>query len=112
MSGDAAEEITVTELKAKMDAGEKFVLLDVREPHELEICSLPNTFNFPLGELRFHLDDLEPHKDDEVVIYCRTGRRSAMAAIFLRDAGFRHARNLVGGVHAWSDHIDPSFRKY
>ncbi|MBY0548084.1 MAG: hypothetical protein K2W95_12385 [Candidatus Obscuribacterales bacterium] len=112
MSGQTADEISVLELKSKMDAGEQVILLDVREPHELEICCLKNTFHFPMAELRFHMDDLEPYRNHELIVYCRTGRRSAMAAMFLRDAGFSGAKNLTGGVHAWSDQVDSSFQKY
>ena len=112
MFADSTEQISVLELKAKFDAGEPVVLLDVREPHELDICCVQNTFHIPMAELRFKLDELEPFKEKEIVVYCRTGRRSAMAVVFLRDFGFSGAKNLIGGVHAWSDQVDSSFQKY
>ncbi len=112
MDSHESTEISVIELKARLDQGEQLPLLDVREPFELEICCLNNTFHIPMAELRFKMDLLEAYKDKELIVYCRTGRRSAMAVMFLRDCGFIAAKNLAGGVHAWSDNIDPSFKKY
>lgn len=110
-SQDLVVQITVAELKAEIDASKELVLLDVREPHELEICKLPYTVHIPMGELRFRLDDLEKYKDREIIVYCRSGRRSNLAADFLQECGFK-VKNLKGGVLAWSDEIDNSFRKY
>lgn len=109
---ETIKEISCTELKRRLDAGEQPIILDIREPHELEICSLKNTFHIPLGDLRFRLDELDNHKDSEIIIYCRTGRRSLMAAQFMQECGFSQVFNLAGGVYAWSDEIDPSFEKY
>ena len=106
------QQITASELKKSMDAGTAPLLLDVRESHELDICKLPFKWHIPLGELRFHLDDLEAEKDKDIVVYCRTGKRSHMAVEFLMEAGFSKIKNLKGGVHAWSDEVDSSFRKY
>ena len=106
------EQITATELKKSLDAGREFVLLDVREPHELGICKLNYTLHIPLGEIRFHLDELEKLKDKEIVVYCRSGKRSLMAAEFLQEASFANVKNLKGGILAWSDEVDSSFTKY
>ena len=110
-SQDLVEQMTVAELKAAIDSNQELVLLDVREPHELEICKLPFTVHIPMGELRFHLEDLEKYKNSEIIVYCRSGRRSNLAADFLQECGFK-VKNLKGGVLAWSDEIDSSFRKY
>lgn len=111
-SQDAVEQISVTELKKAIDNSQKPILLDVREPHELDICKLDYTIHIPLGELRFRLDELEDYKDRQIVVYCRSGRRSLLAAEFMKEEGFSRAANLKGGVLAWSDEIDSSFTKY
>lgn len=111
-SQDLVGQISVVELKKALDEGQDVVLLDVREPHELEICRLNFTLHIPLGDLRFHLDDLEQYKNSNLIVYCRSGRRSHLAAEFLQEAGFERVKNLKGGVLAWSDEIDSSFKKY
>lgn len=105
-------EISVSDLKKAMDESQDIVLLDVREPHELKICCLKYTHHIPMGDLRFRMDELEPFKEKDIIIYCRSGRRSNMATIFLSELGFKSVRNLKGGVLAWSDEIDSSFTKY
>lgn len=106
---DHDAELRVTELKKKIDAGEDFDLIDVREPQEAAIANIPGSRLIPIGQLRARLDELDPER--ELVLFCRTGKRSDMAVRFLRDRGF-NAKNLVGGTHAWSDEIDPSQPKY
>jgi molybdopterin/thiamine biosynthesis adenylyltransferase/rhodanese-related sulfurtransferase len=103
-------EITVEDLKARFDRSEKFVLLDVREPFELEIASLPGTINIPLGELPARLSELNP--EAETLILCRSGGRSANALEFLRDSGFSKVWNVEGGINAWSRRIDPAVPLY
>jgi adenylyltransferase/sulfurtransferase len=103
-------EIDVLELKQKMDRGDKFVLIDVREPHEYRICSIPNSKLIPLGEFPRHVAELDPEAD--IVIHCKSGMRSAKACAILRQAGFQHVRNVVGGILAWSEKVDPSVPKY
>ena len=102
-------EITVEELKQRMDAKEDFVLLDVREPHEYQICNL-NGQLIPLGDLPRRVSELDPAK--EMVVHCRSGARSARAVAFLRQAGFAKVSNLAGGILAWADRIDPKVPKY
>src|ERR1700674_4259976 len=99
-------EIEVTEVKAKLDRGEKFVLLDVREPHEYKIASIPGAKLVPLGEVPKHLDEFD--KNADIVIHCKSGMRSAKACGILKQAGFQHVRNMKGGILAWSDRVDPS----
>ena len=105
-------EITVRELKDRLDQGETPFILDVREPHEYEIANLGGAL-VPLGSLPDRLDEIREHRhDDLVVVHCRSGARSANAVAFLQQHGFDNAVNLKGGVLAWSDQIDPSLPTY
>jgi sulfur-carrier protein adenylyltransferase/sulfurtransferase len=104
-------EIAVRELKARMDAGPKPFLLDVRKPHERDIATLGGQL-IPVDELADRLNEVGAHREDEIVVYCRSGARSARAVRTLQEAGFTRAVNLKGGVLAWSDEIDPSMPKY
>jgi len=103
-------DITVTELKARMDSGDAPTIVDVREPAEFEICRIPGAVLIPLGQLSSRLGELDPAQ--EVVLQCKVGGRSASATAYLRRAGFARARNLTGGILAWIDQVDPSQRKY
>ena len=103
-------EIEVTEVKAKLDRGDRFVLIDVREPHEYRICSIAGAKLIPLGEFPQHVGEFDPEAD--IVIHCRSGVRSAKACGILRQAGFQRVRNMRGGILAWSDQVDPSVPKY
>ena len=102
-------EIQVEELKQRLDAGEDIFILDVREPHEYQICNL-NGYLIPLGDLPKRVHELDSSR--EIVAHCRSGVRSAKAVDFLRQAGFRKVKNLAGGVLAWSDRVDPKMPKY
>jgi molybdopterin/thiamine biosynthesis adenylyltransferase/rhodanese-related sulfurtransferase len=102
-------EISVEELKQRLDAKEDFILLDVREPHEYQICNL-NGVLIPLNDLPRRVHELDPSK--EMVVHCRSGARSARAVGFLQHAGFAKAKNLAGGILAWADRIDPNVPKY
>jgi adenylyltransferase/sulfurtransferase len=102
-------EISVEELKQRLDAKEDFVLVDVREPHEYQICNL-NGILIPLNDLPRRVHELDPSK--EMVVHCRSGARSARAVGFLQQAGFTKAKNLAGGILAWADRIDPKVPKY
>jgi adenylyltransferase/sulfurtransferase len=104
------QEIEPAELKAKMDSGERFVLLDVREPHEYEINRIPNSRLIPLRDLPSRVSDLDTA--DEIVVHCLMGSRSAQACEFLRTAGFRKLKNLRGGIRAWIEQIDRSQPNY
>ena len=105
----AVPEITVEELKQKLDAHEDVFILDVREPHEYQICHL-NGYLLPLGDLPKRAHELDSSR--EIVAHCRSGVRSAKAVDFLRSAGFRKVKNLKGGILAWADKIDPRMPKY
>ena len=105
------EEITVKELKEKMDAGEDFQLIDVRQPNEWEMAKIEGAKLIPLGEIVNRMDELDDSK--EIIMQCKSGGRSARAIMALQQAGFKgEMKNLVGGIGAWSDEIDPSVPKY
>jgi sulfur-carrier protein adenylyltransferase/sulfurtransferase len=106
----AEGDIEPAEVKAKMDRGDKFVLIDVREPHEYQICSIPNAKLIPLGDLPKRVNEL--NSADEIVAHCKSGMRSAKAVEFLKQSGFRKVRNMKGGILAWSDKVDPTVPKY
>jgi adenylyltransferase/sulfurtransferase len=101
--------ISVEELKQRLDRGDDLFILDVREPHEYQICNL-NGYLIPLGDLPKRVHELDSSK--EIIAHCRSGGRSAKAVEFLRQAGFQKVKNLTGGVLAWSDKVDPSMPKY
>ncbi len=107
-------EISPTELKNRLDSGEKIVLLDIREPHELMIASMENAVHIPKGELGERLSEIDAYKNGQIdiVVFCRTGRRSVECSNFLREAGFNRVFNLTGGLHAWSDDVDCTVMKY
>jgi molybdopterin/thiamine biosynthesis adenylyltransferase/rhodanese-related sulfurtransferase len=102
-------EISVEELKQRLDAKEDLFILDVREQHEYQICNLKGHL-IPLNDLPRRVHELDPGK--EMVVHCRSGARSARAVGFLRQAGFTKAKNLAGGILAWADRIDPNVPKY
>jgi adenylyltransferase/sulfurtransferase len=102
-------EMQVEELKQKLDAGEDLYVLDVREPHEYQICNIGGHL-IPLGDLPKRVSELDSSRD--IVAHCRSGVRSAKAVNFLKQAGFKKVRNLAGGILAWADRVDPSMPKY
>lgn len=104
-------EMTVKELHAKQAGSHDFLLLDVRNPEELDIADLDGTL-IPMGELTTRMDELEPWREKEVVVMCRSGARSAQVVAYLRQEGFSKAFNLKGGILAWSREIDPSVATY
>ncbi|HUF12545.1 MAG TPA: molybdopterin-synthase adenylyltransferase MoeB [Longimicrobiales bacterium] len=106
------EDISATQLKAELERKPDLVLIDVREPYELDIASFRpySVVHIPLADIPARLDELSP--DSDIVVACRSGSRSGHAARYLRDAGFTHVRNLAGGIGAWSDEVDPTVPKY
>jgi len=103
-------EISAREVKRMMDEQRPFVLVDVREPHEYQICNIPGSKLIPLGEIPRRMHEL--NSADEIVVHCRTGQRSAQAVGFLMQAGFRKIHNLQGGVLAWADEVDLTMPRY
>jgi rhodanese-related sulfurtransferase len=106
----AAEELTPQELKTRLDARQAPVLLDVRQDWETRLCRLPNAVHIPIEEIELRVEELNP--DDEIVVYCHQGVRSAAVAQWLRQLGFKNVRNLAGGVDAWARTVDPAMRRY
>jgi adenylyltransferase/sulfurtransferase len=106
-------QMTVQDLKRKMDAGEEFFLLDVREPHEFQIANLQG-YLIPVGELPGRVNELEEVRQagQEIVVHCKSGGRSQKAAEFLQQQGFKNVANVAGGILAWAGEIDPSVPKY
>ncbi len=104
--------ISAPDLKTQIDegGGNGTFILDVREPHEFEICQIPGSTLIPLGNLDTRIGELD--RDWDIVVHCRSGARSAKAVKLLREAGFRKVKNLAGGILAWSDQVDPSVAKY
>ncbi|MCA9737348.1 MAG: rhodanese-like domain-containing protein [Gemmatimonadota bacterium] len=108
----AVPEITASELKQRLDQGQPLVLVDVREPLEWSIADLGEyaPVRMPTGEFADRMDELDP--DDNIVVYCRSGSRSAWAVGMLQAQGFDKVFNLQGGILAWKDQVDPSLRSY
>ncbi|MBI1277406.1 MAG: molybdopterin-synthase adenylyltransferase MoeB [Anaerolineaceae bacterium] len=123
---DTMDEITVKELKARIDSGEKVTILDVRDPHEWEISALEGSLRIPKGQIEAAKNDVLAGRktremtvlaqiptDGEIVVQCRSGVRSAKSITFLQEAGYKNKlTNLKGGILAWADEIDPSMPKY
>ena len=97
------ENISVEEVKKRVDNGEKLNLVDVKEPHERVDFNIGG-IHIPLGQIQtMQIDDIEDLKNEEVILYCRSGNRSGQAAMFLEAMGFTNTKNLVGGMLAWED---------
>jgi molybdopterin/thiamine biosynthesis adenylyltransferase/rhodanese-related sulfurtransferase len=103
-------DISATDLAARLRNGEKIRLIDVREPHELAISSLPGEELLPLGQLAARLPELD--SSQEIVLFCKTGSRSSRALELLVSAGFRKVKNLQGGINAWAREVDQSLPVY
>ena len=102
-------DITPEELKRRLDAGEDIFVLDVREPHEYQICNLGG-YLIPLNDLPKRVSELDSSR--EMVVHCKMGGRSAKAVDFLRQSGFIKVHNLAGGINAWAERVDPKVPKY
>lgn len=105
------QEITATELKHRMDAGDDIQLIDVRQPDEYNFAKIPGAKLIPLGEIIKRMDEIDPNR--ETVIHCKMGGRSAQAILALQKAGFTgELKNMKGGITAWSNEVDPKVPKY
>ena len=102
--------ITPQDLKARLDRNERPLLLDVRQDWETRLCRLENSVHIPIEEIEVRTDELDP--EDEIVVCCHQGVRSAAVAEYLRSLGFKNVKNLVGGLDHWARTIDPSMRRY
>ena len=106
--GSAGEEwdITATELAQRINSEEDLILIDVREPHEIQISKINGSILIPLGEFTTYLNKFE--KSQKIILYCRTGTRSRRGIEILHSAGYRNIRNLKGGINAWASEVDPT----
>jgi len=101
--------ITTLELKRKIDSGENVLLIDVREPYEHEYVNLGGSL-IPVNQLRVRFKELDA--ENEIVVYCHRGNRSAFAVNFLLQRGFSKVKNLVGGIDDWAQQVDPNLPRY
>jgi len=108
--GPANADITPEELRRRRESGETLCVVDVRPADEAAVCRIAGSQLFPLMDLPSRVNELDP--DEEIVVYCKMGGRSAQAAAFLRAQGFRNVRNLAGGILAWIDKVDPTMKRY
>ncbi len=105
-------QVTVEQVKKDMDAGKKFVLLDVRSSEEFDAGHLPKAVNIPRGKLEFMIGKFSPNKDTEIVLYCRTDARAALATKTLKDMGYTNVKNLKGAFKAWGEAGYPIFNRH
>jgi rhodanese-related sulfurtransferase len=103
-------EISPLELKARLDRGDKPLVLDVREPEEIAIAAFPDAVNIPMGEIPSRLAELDPNR--ETVVVCHHGIRSAQVALYLGQMGFERVLNLAGGIDAWAIEAEPATPRY
>jgi rhodanese-related sulfurtransferase len=104
-------EITPQELKARLDRNDRPLLLDVRQDWETQLCRLENAIHIPIEEIEMRTDELSAQ--DEIIVYCHQGVRSAAVAQFLREQhGFANVKNLAGGLDLWARTVDPAMRRY
>jgi rhodanese-related sulfurtransferase len=104
------DEISPQELRARLTTTDRPLLLDVRQDWETRLCRLENAVHIPIEEIELRVDEL--NADDEIVVYCHQGVRSAAVADYLRQRGFRNVKNLRGGLDGWARTVDPSMRRY
>jgi rhodanese-related sulfurtransferase len=105
-------DIDVRSVKQMLDAGEKFTLLDCREPSEVAAARIAGSLTIPMREIPSRLAELEPKKAERIVVHCHHGGRSLRVTQFLRQQGFDQAQNMAGGIDAWSLEIDPAVPRY
>jgi rhodanese-related sulfurtransferase len=103
-------EIDALTLKERLDGENPPLVLDVREPWEVEIASIDGSVNIPLGELTSRVGELP--RDRPIAVMCHHGGRSAQATAWLRNQGFDHAANVAGGIDAWARSVDPTLSRY
>jgi rhodanese-related sulfurtransferase len=104
------DEISPQDLKARLAGSDRPFLLDVRQDWETRLCRLENAVHIPIEEIELRADEL--NLDDEIVVYCHQGVRSAAVADYLRQRGFKNVKNLLGGLDSWARTVDPTMRRY
>lgn len=103
-------EMSPGEFVRRRDGGENLLLLDVREPYEIEIASVPGALHIPMAQVPERLAEID--RDREVVVLCRSGGRSLRVAMFLKQEGYPRVANLSGGILRWGEELDPSLQAY
>ena len=104
------EVVTVYELKDMLDEEGNFILIDVREPEEFEICHIDGAVLVPLSEIEEHLEDFDPER--QYIVHCKSGKRSEEAIKIMKGKGFGFLKNLEGGILSWADNIEMKMEKY
>ena len=105
-------EMTPRRVRALRESGEPFVLLDVREPQEVQAASVPGAVVVPMGEIKSRLSELEAHAEEKIVVMCHHGARSMQVTAFLRQNEFDDVSSMAGGIDLWSRDIDPAVPRY
>ena len=105
-------EISCAAVKAKLDAGDSFLLLDCREADEFEIVHLEQSTLLPMSEIQRRVAELDEHRDREIIVHCHHGARSLNVAMWLRQQGFPKAQSMSGGIEQWAVEIDPTLARY
>ena len=105
-------EIDCPAVKAKLEAAESFLFLDVREQDEFDFASLPGSTLIPMSEIQERVSELEPHKAEEIVVFCHHGGRSTQVMMWLAQQGYSDVKNMTGGIDAWSQLVDPAVPRY
>lgn len=105
-------DIDVLAVKQMQDAGERFVLIDVREPDEFATASICGSLQIPMRTVPSRLAELDQHREERIVVHCHHGGRSARVAQWLKDQGFERVQNMAGGIDAWSQQVDPAVPRY
>lgn len=112
MSAPLPIEIDCATVKKRLDSGDDFWFIDCREPGEYEACKIAGATLVPMSELADRAAELEPHRQQEIIVHCHHGGRSLRVANWLRRNGFEKARSMAGGIDQWSLEIDPSVPRY
>ena len=105
-------EVTCVQVKSRLDAGDKFIFLDCREPDEHQTVCIDQARLLPMSEIQNRLAELEPHSQADVIVHCHHGGRSLRVANWLRQQGFDKAQSMAGGIDQWAIEIDPSLPRY
>jgi rhodanese-related sulfurtransferase len=109
---DYPTDIDVRSVKDLLDAGEAFLLVDCREPSEVQTAKINGALHIPMREIQQRIGELEAHRQGRIIVHCHHGGRSQRVTDFLRAQGFSNAQNMVGGIDAWSIEIDPTVPRY
>jgi rhodanese-related sulfurtransferase len=109
---DLSIEVSCAEVAGMLAAGERFALIDCREPDEADICRIDGAELIPMSTLADRVGELAGHEGERIVVYCHLGGRSYRVANWLRQQGFAHAQSMAGGIDEWADEIEPGMARY